>query len=101
MPGAFERILVPMKIGIIGEDVLGTAIKLAEEHRCAVTALYVMRVPLEKPLDAELAEAEERRRPPSPRRSCWRPSWESRSTPRSYAGVRSARRSSTRREHER
>ena len=32
MPGAFERILVPMKIGLIGEEVLGTAIKLAEEQ---------------------------------------------------------------------
>ena len=60
MPGAFERILVPMKIGLIGEEVLGTAIKLAEEHGSAITALHVVRVPLDKPLDAELVEAEER-----------------------------------------
>ena len=59
MPGAFERILVPMKIGPIGEEVLGTAIKLAEEHACAITALHVMRVPLDKPLEAELVDAEE------------------------------------------
>ena len=60
MPGAFERILVPMKIGLIGEEVLGTAIKLAEEHGSAITALHVVRVPLDKPLDAKLVDAEER-----------------------------------------
>jgi nucleotide-binding universal stress UspA family protein len=60
MPGAFERILVPLKIGLIGEEVLGTAIKLAEEHGSVITALHVVRVPLEKPLDAEVVEAEER-----------------------------------------
>jgi nucleotide-binding universal stress UspA family protein len=41
MPGAFARILVPMKIGLIGEEVLGTAIKLAEEHGSALTALLL------------------------------------------------------------
>jgi nucleotide-binding universal stress UspA family protein len=60
MPGLFERILVPMKIGLIGEEVLGTAIKLAEEHGSAITALHVVRVPLDKPLDAEVVDAEER-----------------------------------------
>jgi len=39
--------------------VLGTAIKLAEEHGCRVSALYVIRVPLDKPIDAELVESEE------------------------------------------
>jgi basic amino acid/polyamine antiporter, APA family len=60
MPGAFARILVPMKIGLIGEEVLGTAIKLAEEHGSALTALHVVRVPLDKPIEAELTDAEER-----------------------------------------
>ncbi len=60
MPGAFERILVPMKIGLIGEEVLGTAIKLAEEHGSSINALHVVRVPLDKPLDAEMLEAEKR-----------------------------------------
>jgi nucleotide-binding universal stress UspA family protein len=60
MPGAFERILVPMKIGLIGEEVLGTAIKLAAEHGSVITALHVVRVPLDKPLDAKVADAEER-----------------------------------------
>jgi basic amino acid/polyamine antiporter, APA family len=57
--GAYRRILVPMKIGPIGEEVLGTALKLAEEHSCAVTALYVIRVPLDQPLEARLVDAEE------------------------------------------
>jgi basic amino acid/polyamine antiporter, APA family len=57
--GAYERILVPMKVGIIGEEVLATAFRLAQEHRCAVHALHVIRVPLDQPLDAELLDAEE------------------------------------------
>jgi APA family basic amino acid/polyamine antiporter len=57
--GAYERILVPMKIGLIGEEVLGTAMRLAEERRCAVLALHVIRVPMDKPLDADMFEAEE------------------------------------------
>ncbi|MGH3083575.1 MAG: amino acid permease, partial [Gaiellaceae bacterium] len=57
--GAYERILVPMKIGLIGEEVLGTALRLAEERRCSIVALHVIRVPLDQPLDAELFEAEE------------------------------------------
>ena len=57
--GAYQRILVPMKIGIIGEEVLGTALRLAEEQRCSVLALHVIRVPLDKPLDAEMIDAEE------------------------------------------
>ena len=39
---------------------LATAIKLAEEHGAAITALHVVRVPLDKPMEAELTEAEER-----------------------------------------
>lgn len=58
--GAFERVLVPLKIGLIGEEVLGTAIKLAREHNASITALHVVRVPLDKPLDAELLDEEER-----------------------------------------
>jgi nucleotide-binding universal stress UspA family protein len=48
-----------MKIGPIGEEVLGTAIKLAEEEGAAVSALHVIRVPLHEPLDAPLEDAEE------------------------------------------
>ena len=57
--GAYERILVPTKIGLIGEEVLGTALRLAEEHRSGVLALHVIRVPLGQPLDAPMFDAEE------------------------------------------
>jgi basic amino acid/polyamine antiporter, APA family len=58
--GAYERILVPVKLGPIGEEVLATAIKLAEERSSTVDALHVIPVPLSLPLDAELVDAEER-----------------------------------------
>jgi basic amino acid/polyamine antiporter, APA family len=58
--GVYERILVPMKLGPIGEEVLATAIKLAEERGSTVSALHVIAVPLEKPFDADMIEAEER-----------------------------------------
>ena len=54
------RILVPMKIGLIGEEMLATAIKLAQERGSAVEALHVIRVPLDTPLDAVRAADEER-----------------------------------------
>jgi len=57
--GAYQRILVPMKIGLIGEEVLGTALRLAEERHCALRAIHVIRVPLDQPLDAQLIDAEE------------------------------------------
>jgi APA family basic amino acid/polyamine antiporter len=59
LEGVYQRILVPMKIGPIGEEVLGIAFKLAEEQQSAVSVLYVIRVGLDKPLDAELLEVEE------------------------------------------
>jgi APA family basic amino acid/polyamine antiporter len=58
--GVYERILVPMKLGPIGEEVLATAIKLAEERGCALSAIHVISVPLDKPLDGPMEEAEER-----------------------------------------
>jgi APA family basic amino acid/polyamine antiporter len=56
----FHRILVPMKLGVIGEEMLATAIRLAAEHDAQVIALHVIRVPLESPLDAPLWDEEER-----------------------------------------
>ena len=56
----FTSILVPMKLGEIGEEMVATAVKLAQERRCPVEALHVIRVPLELPLDAELIDEEER-----------------------------------------
>jgi APA family basic amino acid/polyamine antiporter len=54
------RILVPMKIGLIGEEMLATAIKLAQERGSAVEALHVIRVPLNAPLDSALEQDEQR-----------------------------------------
>jgi APA family basic amino acid/polyamine antiporter len=58
--GAYKRILVPIKLGPIGEEVLATAIRLAEEHGSRISAIHVIRVPMEKPLDAEMVDEEER-----------------------------------------
>ncbi|MGH2998449.1 MAG: amino acid permease [Gaiellaceae bacterium] len=57
---AFSKILVPMKLGEIGEEMVATAVKLAQERGAAVEALYVIRVPLDEPLDAPMYDAEER-----------------------------------------
>jgi basic amino acid/polyamine antiporter, APA family len=62
-PGAlpeaqFTSILVPMKLGPIGEEMIATAVKLAEDRRAHVEALYVIRVPLDQPLEAELHDQE-------------------------------------------
>ena len=56
----FTSILVPMKLGIIGEEMLATAIRLAGDPDAKVHALHVIRVPLELPLDAPLYDEEER-----------------------------------------
>src|SRR5262249_53507320 len=56
----FSRILVPMKLGLIGEEMIATAVKLAQEDGASVEALHVIRVPLELPLDAPLYDEEER-----------------------------------------
>ena len=55
----FTSILVPMKLGAIGEEMVATAVKLAQERDAHVEALFVIRVPLDQPLDAELDEQEE------------------------------------------
>jgi APA family basic amino acid/polyamine antiporter len=55
----FSKILVPMKLGEIGEEMVATAVKLAQERHASVEALFVIRVPLDQPLDAPLEELEE------------------------------------------
>jgi APA family basic amino acid/polyamine antiporter len=55
----FSRILVPMKLGLIGEEMVATAVKLAEDGRAAVEAVFVIKVPLDQPLDAPLYDLEE------------------------------------------
>jgi basic amino acid/polyamine antiporter, APA family len=56
----FTSILVPMKLGEIGEEMVATAVKLAQERGSHVEALHVIKVPLELPLDAPLEEEEAR-----------------------------------------
>jgi APA family basic amino acid/polyamine antiporter len=56
----YSSILVPMKLGEIGEEMVATAVKLAQERGSSVEALYVIQVPLDRPLDAEMEDAEER-----------------------------------------
>ena len=58
--GTYETILVPLKLGPIGEEVLATAIKLAEEHGARVRALHVVKVPHSLPMDAAMEDEEER-----------------------------------------
>jgi nucleotide-binding universal stress UspA family protein len=57
---AFTRILVPMKLGEIGEEMVATAVRIAQQDDATVEALYVIKVPLDKPLEAEMYDAEER-----------------------------------------
>jgi APA family basic amino acid/polyamine antiporter len=56
---AFTSILVPMKLGAIGEEMVATAVKLAQDRRALVEAVYVIRVPLDRPLEADLNDQEE------------------------------------------
>jgi len=49
-----------MKLGEIGEEMLATAVKLAQERGASVEALHVIRVPMDLPIDAELHDDEER-----------------------------------------
>ena len=50
----FRRILVPMKLGDIGEEMVATAIAIAKERGAEVLAFTVVRVPRRFPLEGEL-----------------------------------------------
>jgi CIC family chloride channel protein len=50
----FKRILVPMKLGDIGEEMVATAIALAKDDPVEVQAITVVRVPRRFPLEGEL-----------------------------------------------
>ena len=50
-----------MKLGLIGEEMVATAVKLAQERGSDVEALHVVRMPLSKSLDAPADPAEEER----------------------------------------
>ena len=51
---SFQRLLVPMKLGDIGEEMVATAIALAKERDAEIEAITVVRVPREFPLEGEL-----------------------------------------------
>jgi APA family basic amino acid/polyamine antiporter len=57
---SFQRVLVPLKFGPIGEEMMATAVALAKDHEAEVEAITVVRVPrkftLEGPLPPEVAE---------------------------------------------
>ncbi len=57
-----RTILVPLKLSNVGEEVLATAMKLAEEREAEVRVLCVVKVPLSQPLDAVSDEDEARAR---------------------------------------
>jgi nucleotide-binding universal stress UspA family protein len=50
----YKRILVPMKLGDIGEEMVATAIALAKDSDAEVEAITVVRVPRRFPLEGEL-----------------------------------------------
>jgi APA family basic amino acid/polyamine antiporter len=50
----FRSILVPMKLGDIGEEMVATAVALAKEKGARVEAITVVKVPRERALDDEL-----------------------------------------------
>ena len=54
---SFRRILVPMKLGDIGEEMVATAVALAKESGATVEAITVVQVPRERGLDAPLPPA--------------------------------------------
>jgi APA family basic amino acid/polyamine antiporter len=51
---SFRRILVPMKLGDIGEEMVATAVALAKESGATIEAITVVQVPRERGLDAPL-----------------------------------------------
>lgn len=55
---SLARVLVPLKPGDIGREVLATALRLARESGGSVRVLHVLKVPMAQPLDADLGEAE-------------------------------------------
>ncbi len=50
----FSRILVPMKVGDIGEEMVATAIALAKDRGAEIEAITVVRVPRQYSLEGEL-----------------------------------------------
>jgi len=53
---SFRRILVPMKLGDIGEEMVATAVALAKESGATIEAITVVQVPRERELGAPLPQ---------------------------------------------
>jgi basic amino acid/polyamine antiporter, APA family len=60
---AYRRILVPIIDRAISEEAMALAAELAAERRTSVTALAVIEVPLELPLNAHMFDEEQKVRP--------------------------------------
>jgi nucleotide-binding universal stress UspA family protein len=61
-PGAsYRKVLVPMKLGEIGEEMIATAVALAKERGASVEAVFVVRVPRAFPLEGALPDDVQRR----------------------------------------
>jgi APA family basic amino acid/polyamine antiporter len=56
-----RRVLVPMKLGDIGEEMVATAIALAKDRNAGIDAVFVVRVPRQFPLEGPLPPDVERR----------------------------------------
>ena len=56
----YRRILVPLVEGGASEQAMAIACHLADEHGASVTAVTVIEVPVELPLDAHMTEEEAR-----------------------------------------
>ncbi|MGD0273951.1 MAG: universal stress protein [Gaiellaceae bacterium] len=55
----FSRILVPMKLGDIGEEMMATAVRVAQDRQASVVALNVIEVPAARKLGETLPAEEE------------------------------------------
>jgi nucleotide-binding universal stress UspA family protein len=55
---SFSKILVPMKLGEIGEEMVATAVRLAQDGAATGRGALRDQVPLDQPLDAELYDQE-------------------------------------------
>ncbi|MEO5634429.1 universal stress protein [Gaiella sp.] len=58
---AYRKVLVPMKLGNVGEEMVATAVALAKERGSSVEAIFVVRVPRAFPLEGPLPEDVRRR----------------------------------------
>jgi nucleotide-binding universal stress UspA family protein len=56
--GEYKRILVPLRFNDIGDEILVTALRLAEEQQAAVVVLNVIQVPRREALDGDMPEAD-------------------------------------------